>query len=158
MTLEEYNKIYSYPVVKQMQLTFSETGEEDIVLTNADICSEEMSLEESLCSDEDLRFGACEASCFKVRVVNSGSFKGKKLLVEQEMLVDDERYLIDSNGNRIVTSDGKYLIVVPGKADVNIFVGHPGAQGPPDGDMSTHPGARRARVSCVSLEALEEKE
>lgn len=123
MTLEEYNKIYSYPVVKQMQLTFSETGEEDIVLTNADICSEEMSLEESLCSDEDLRFGACEASCFKVRVVNSGSFKGKKLLVEQEMLVDDERYLIDSNGNRIVTSDGKYLIVVPGKADVNIFVG-----------------------------------
>ena len=106
-----------------MQLTFSETGEEDIVLTNADICSEEMSLEESLCSDEDLRFGACEASCFKVRVVNSGSFKGKKLLVEQEMLVDDERYLIDSNGNRIVTSDGKYLIVVPGKADVNIFVG-----------------------------------
>ena len=106
-----------------MQLTFSETGQQDIVLTNADICSEEMSLEESICSDEDLRFGACEASCFKVRVVNSGLFKGKNLLVEQEMLVDDERYLIDANGNRIITDDGKYLIVVPGKADVNIIVG-----------------------------------
>ena len=123
MTIDDYNKIYSYPVVKQFELTFSETGEEDIVLTNADICSEEMSLEESLCSDEDLRFGACESSCFKVRVVNSGSFKGKSLVVEQSMVVDDERYLIDADGNRIVTDDGKYIIVVPGTKDATIQYG-----------------------------------
>ena len=33
-----------------------------------------------------------------------------------------------------------------------------GALGRPDGDMSTYPGARGARVACVSLEALEERE
>ena len=123
MTIEDYNKIYSYPVVKQMELTFSETGQQDIVLTNADICSEEMSLEESLCSDENLRFGACESSCFKVRVVNSGTFKGKALVVEQNMVVDDERYLVDADGNRIVTDDGKYIIVVPGTKDATIQYG-----------------------------------
>lgn len=101
-----------------MELTFSETGQQDIVLTNADICSEEMSLEESICSDEDLRFGACEASCFKVRVVNSGSFKGKNLVVKHEMRVDDEKYLIDANGNRIITDEGDYLIAVAGKQDL----------------------------------------
>lgn len=106
-----------------MELTFSETGQQDIVLTNEDICSEEMSLEESICSDEDLRFGACESSCFKVRVVNSGTFKGKSLIVEQNMVVDDERYLIDADGNRIVTDDGKYIIVVPGTKDATIQYG-----------------------------------
>lgn len=106
-----------------MELTFSETGQQDIVLTNADICSEEMSLEESICSDEDLRFGACEASCFKVRVVNSGSFKGKDLVVRQKIRVDDERYLIDADGNRIITDDGKYLVAAVGKQDLTIVLG-----------------------------------
>lgn len=106
-----------------MELTFSETGQQDIVLTNEDICSEEMSLEESLCSDEDLRFGACESSCFKVRVVNSGSFKGKDLVVRQKIRVDDERYLIDADGNRIITDDGKYLVVAAGKQDLTIVLG-----------------------------------
>ena len=123
MTLQEYNEIFSLPVVKQLTLTFTETGTAPIVLTNSDICSEEMSLEESLCSDEDLRFGACESSCFKIRVVNSNSFKGKNLTVSMTFKVDDNYYLIDAEGNRIVTHAGDYIILTPGQRDQEIVLG-----------------------------------
>lgn len=96
MTLNEANRIYSKSIVKQMLLTFSGGAE----ITNSEICSEEMSLEESLFSDDTLKFGACESSCFKIRVVNNGSFKGQTVTVEQ--------LIADSNG-RIITSDGDYL-------------------------------------------------
>lgn len=123
MTINDYNEIFSYPIVKQMTLRFSETGQTDIVLTNSDICSEEMSLEESLCSDENLRFGACESSCFKVRVVNSNTFKGKKLTVSMQIMVDDDRYLVDADGNRIVTDTGDYIVVNFGTKDDSIPLG-----------------------------------
>lgn len=123
MTLQEYNEIFSLPVVKQLTLTFTEPGKAPIVLTNTDICSEEMSLEESLCSDEDLRFGACESSCFKIRVVNSNSFKGKNLTVSMTFKVDDNYYLIDAEGNRIVTHAGDYIILTPGQRDQEIVLG-----------------------------------
>ena len=123
MTITEYNEIFKYPCVKRMELTFKESGYQDIVLTNTDICTEEMSLEEALCSDEEIRYGACEASCFKVRVVNSASFKGKMLYVKMKIVVDDERYLIDSQGNRIVTDDGDYIIVNIGERDDEIPMG-----------------------------------
>ena len=106
-----------------MKLTFTAEGMQTIVLTNSDICSEEMSLEESLCSDENLRFGACEASCFKVRVVNSASFKDMDVGVEMTIKVDDDKYLIDADGNRIVTDTGDYIIVNLGKKDNSIFIG-----------------------------------
>ena len=124
MTITEYNEIFKYPCVKRMELTFKGSGYQDIVLTNTDICTEEMSLEEALCSDEEIRYGACEASCFKVRVVNSASFKGKMLYVKMKIVVDDERYLIDSQGNRIVTDDGDYIIVNIGERDdeIPIFI------------------------------------
>jgi len=96
MTLNEANRIYSKPIVKQMLLTFSGGAE----ITNSEICSEEMSLEESLFSDDTLKFGACESSCFKIRVVNNGSFKGQTVTVEQ---------LIADSSGRIITSDGDYL-------------------------------------------------
>lgn len=107
-----------------MKLTFASEGMQTIILTNEDICSEEMSLEESISSDENLRFGACESSCFKVRVVNSNSFKDMDLYVEMKIKVDDDRYLIDADGNRIVTETGDYIIVNLGKKDDSIFIGH----------------------------------
>lgn len=97
MTLNESNRVYSKPIIKQMKLTFSG----GTVIENPQICSEEMSLEESLFSDDILRFGACESSCFKIRVVNNGSFKGQTVEVEQ--------YITDTSG-RIITSDGDYLV------------------------------------------------
>lgn len=111
MTIHDYDEIFQYPVFKNMHLVFSEPNEEDIELTNEDICSEEMSLEESLSSSgDDLVFGSCEASCFKVRVVNNNSFKGKLLTVTMELQTEgDTGNLVDNNGNYIVDNEGNYL-------------------------------------------------
>ncbi len=50
---------------KQLVLTFSD----GTVITNEDIESESMSLEQSICEDEQLTFGQVSASCFKVRLL-----------------------------------------------------------------------------------------
>lgn len=50
---------------KQLKITYSGG-----TITNKEICQESMELTESLCSEEELRFGTCEASCFKIRVAN----------------------------------------------------------------------------------------
>lgn len=42
--------------------------EDGTILDNSMIYSEEFELEESLCSDDELRFGACESSCVKFRI------------------------------------------------------------------------------------------
>ena len=57
-----------------------------------------------------------------------------------------------------VLSQDTPLPVPPGPRSLVARSANLGAWGPPDGDMSTYPGARWARVACVSLEALEEKE
>jgi len=110
VTLSESNQYYQHPEPVQMELVFSETGQTDITITNEQICSEQMSLEESLCSDEQLMFGACESSCFKVRIVNSGSFEGKTLTVTQKI---SQSYvnLIDSDNNEIVDHEGENIVV-----------------------------------------------
>ena len=117
MTLEESNELFSRSIQKKMRLVFSN----NVIITNSEICSEEMSLEESLFSDSTLRLGACESSCFKVRVVNSGSFKGETIVVEQlvtddkgRIVTDDGSYLVDENGNHIVYhSDTEFGLAIP---------------------------------------------
>lgn len=42
--------------------------EDGTILDNSMIYSEEFELEESLCSEDELQFGACEASCVKFRI------------------------------------------------------------------------------------------
>lgn len=102
MSLQQYNDIFSEPFDKQLQITVEGT---DIVLTNSDICEESMSLEDSICSEENLRFGTCEAKCFKIRVVNSDIvFKDKWLTVV--LLCDLPDVLVDSDGNHIVNDEG----------------------------------------------------
>lgn len=117
MTLEESNELFSHSIQKKMRLVFSN----NVIITNSEICSEEMSLDESLFSDSTLRLGACESSCFKVRVVNSGSFKGETVVVEQlvtddkgRIVTDDGSYLVDENGNHIVYhSDTEFGLAIP---------------------------------------------
>ncbi len=43
---------------------------ENTVITNEDLFDQTMTLEESLCSDQELRFGSCEASVLKFKVAN----------------------------------------------------------------------------------------
>ena len=39
-------------------------------ITNEDLFNQELELDESLCSEEQLKFGSCEASVIKFRVAN----------------------------------------------------------------------------------------
>ena len=90
---------------KTMTLTFSD----GTVLHNADIILEQMSLEESLCSEENLRYGCCESSCFQVRIANTEkSFEGLYLNVIQAFPTQLSR-LIDDQGNNIVDNQGNYI-------------------------------------------------
>lgn len=52
-------------VSKQLIIEFGNT-----VITNEDLFDQTMTLEESLCSQEELHFGACEASVLKFKVAN----------------------------------------------------------------------------------------
>lgn len=63
---------------KQLKLEFS--GGETI--TNTDIYAESMEITESLCSENELRFGSCESSVFKIKIANSYiSHIGQELVV-----------------------------------------------------------------------------
>lgn len=105
MSIAQYNNIFSKSFPKDILLEFSD----ETLIENDQICEEDMSLEESLCSDANLKFGACESSCFKVRVVNNNNFKGLKLNVSMVLKGVDAGRLIDSDGNYLVDSDDSYL-------------------------------------------------
>ena len=97
---------------KKMTLAFSDNS----ILTNSDICMEQMSLEESLCSEENLRFGCCESSCFQVRIVNTEkNYEGLYLNVIQgfpaqlrRLIGSDDAYIVDNVGNYINGADMYY--------------------------------------------------
>jgi hypothetical protein len=91
MSIAQYNNIFSKSFPKDILLEFSD----ETLIENDQICEEDMSLEESLCSDSNLKFGACESSCFKVRVVNNNNFKGLKLNVSMVLKGVDAGRLID---------------------------------------------------------------
>lgn len=106
---------------KNMILSFSD----GTTLRNPQIVLEQMSLEESLCSEENLRFGCCESSCFQIRVVNNEqSFEGLYLNVVQafppqlvRLIGSDDNYIVDDQGDYISGADifyaqyGNFLVV-----------------------------------------------
>lgn len=72
----KYKDLYDEDSVKKEVKITWDTGE----IGNIDLHSENITLTESLCSDEELRFGACEASELKFRISNVFEpLKGKKL-------------------------------------------------------------------------------
>lgn len=103
MTIQEYNDIYKNTVIKKM--TIATSG--GLVIRNSNIASENMSLEESLCSEQNLKFGCCEASCFKVRLLECNhSFLGEWLDVTQTIYADEDGFLLLENGDYLLTEDG----------------------------------------------------
>ena len=48
-----------------MQISINNIG----TLDDANIVEESMTLQESICSESQLRFGCCEASVFKIRLI-----------------------------------------------------------------------------------------
>ena len=51
---------------KQIEITY-----DGGTITNSELFAESMQLTESLCSDSELRFGACESSVIKFKIVVS---------------------------------------------------------------------------------------
>lgn len=106
MTLQDYNNHFAYPLTKRV-IIFAESG---LLIENDNIVSEHMSLESSLCSESNVRYGRCEASCFKVQIADMNhNFVGEWLDVFIDTYVDPVR-IIDNSNNALVTSDGDNLV------------------------------------------------
>ena len=106
MTIQEYNDLYKNPLIKKMRIVSSG----GIEITNTNICSEEMSLEESLCSDDNLTIGACEAACFKIRIADlNHDFTGEWLDVEQKLDTDIDGFLLLQGGGYLLLEGGGRL-------------------------------------------------
>ena len=62
-------------------------------LTNAEYQTETMTITESICDEQELRFGCCNASSFEIKVLNTiENFKGKKMKVSSLLAGQDEPY------------------------------------------------------------------
>ncbi len=81
---------YDDSVDKQLIITYPGSG---TTLTNAEFQSETMTVTESLCDEQELRFGCCNASSFEIKVLDTvENFKGKKMRVSILLAGQDEAY------------------------------------------------------------------
>lgn len=118
-----YNFYFSRNVQKQLHIKFTDNGT-TYDIDNSKVVSEQISLDENLCSDENLRFGACESSVFKAQVISPiDSLVGKT--IDVYMTVDNTMTrLVDDDGNFIVDEDGNYVVGVDGSASPQeIYIG-----------------------------------
>lgn len=66
---KEYKELFNQSgVPKRLIVSFPNLS---VTLRNEDIVSESMEITESLCSQSELRFGSCEASVFKLRIIGN---------------------------------------------------------------------------------------
>lgn len=120
MTLQEYNDLFKNSVVKKMSITSSG----GVTITNENICSEQMSLEESLFSDSNLRFGECESSCFKIRVADiAHNFVGEWLDVYMDVYTDEEGFLLTESGDYLLTETGDKILLKESGESGHIHIG-----------------------------------
>ena len=103
MTLEQYNTLFSNGVIKNVVITTSSGYR----ISNRNICSEQMSLEESLCSEHNLHFGSCESDCFTIRIADlHHSFVGEWFDVDLQLNVSTDGYLLNESGGRLLFENG----------------------------------------------------
>lgn len=105
---------------KQLIIEYDNT-----VITNEDLFDQTMTLEENLCSEDELRFGCCEASVLKFKVANIvAPMKGKWLSVKMVLnnhtdepftigryKVDEDKLTADRMWREIVAYDAMYDII-----------------------------------------------
>ncbi len=66
---KEFKELFNQSgIPKQLIISFPNLS---VTLRNEDIVSESMEISESLCSGTELRFGSCEASVFKLRIIGN---------------------------------------------------------------------------------------
>lgn len=79
--MNEYLKLFQEGTDKQLIITYGDT-----TITNEDIFYESMSVDESICSENQLTFGCCEAGMFKIKIANMfSSMKDKKISVSMSI-------------------------------------------------------------------------
>lgn len=105
MTLQEYDRFFRKTSHKSLTLTFSD----GTVLTNSNIVSESLTIEETLCSDDNLYYGACESSCLSIRIAyTEQSFKGLHLQIGVVADSDDTLFVTDADDFYVTDDDDFY--------------------------------------------------
>lgn len=67
--MAEFKELFNQSgIAKRLVVSFPNLS---VTLRNEDIVSESMEISESLCSEPELRFGSCEASVFKLRIIGN---------------------------------------------------------------------------------------
>lgn len=117
----EYSELFKEDnVSKKLNIDFGEFS-----IGNADISSQSMEISESLCSEDVLRFGCCEASSFKIRIANNVTpLAGKKFTVSEVLsggedtpfvlgsyTVKSDKPTADKKHRDIVAYDAMYDII-----------------------------------------------
>ena len=120
--LDKYQLFNTSGVDKQIRIEISENTVPVVVqktLTNSDIHFQQFELTESICSQNELRFGGCESTCIKFRVNDNHEennvypIKGKRLQVyltlNRTKTVNIGTYIVDSDK---ATADKKHRDIV----------------------------------------------
>lgn len=105
--LSSYNDFFAKHRQKSVYLTIGN----ETFNANSLISQESMSLESSLCSDENLRIGACESSCFRIRIApydDNEAYKDKRMFVSLKVQ-GSAGHIVDDQGNELVDSYGNYI-------------------------------------------------
>jgi hypothetical protein len=119
MTIQEYNDLYKNPIVKKMMITSSG----GIAITNPNIVSEQMTVEDALCSGTNLTYGACESACFKIRIADlNHNFEGEWLDVYQKLVTDEDGYLMLEDGGYLLQESG-YRIQLESQGEATAHIG-----------------------------------
>ena len=110
MASSDYNELFSSLPQKALLLKFSD----GTIITNDKIVSESLGLEESLCSDTNLKYGSCESSRFSIRVVND-EVSFKDLWVDVYMFIkENDGVLATNDDKKFITDQSQHFKVVEG--------------------------------------------
>lgn len=110
MASSDYNELFSSLPQKALLLKFSD----GTIITNDKIVSESLELEESLCSDTNLKYGSCESSRFSIRVVND-EISFKDLWVDVYMFIkENDGVLATNDDKKFITDQSQHFKVVEG--------------------------------------------
>lgn len=121
--LSGYNDFFSKPRIKQVELDVY-TSPPISILANSYLVQESITLEESLYSDENIRFGACESSCLTLRISRELNIDFKDEWIEVSFSCEgDAGILIDADGNAIVDSDGDTIVYQDGSSTTDVTLG-----------------------------------
>lgn len=93
----EFNDLYKADSIrKNISIKFDNT-----TITNSELYNDSVSLVQSICSQDNLRFGGCEASYIKFRIPNNYSqLKGNMLTVSQiinQKTINLGKFIVDSD-------------------------------------------------------------